>query len=1215
MVPVGIFVFALMAGDAAAQSVLSGTVFGGGSPLPTTFVEALNDGTMTVVGSSTTNSSGVYSISLANGTYDLRVTPPQGSGFGIETIQNILVSGNRTYDVILLATGTGSIVGTVRGYGGNPVSNASIQIYTTQWQWIASATTDSNGAYTVAASPGTVNVQAFGGWPASPHTPQDWSASRSGIAVSGATVVDFTLPVAKVTGQVTREDGSGVMNAVVQGQGSVSGGNVFWNSFGSVVTDGSGNYSLLLLDGSTSNFTVRPPANTNLTPITASVAISGDTTRDFVLPAAVMLSGTVRGYGGNPVSNASIQVYTSQWQWIASATTDSNGAYTVAASPGTVNVQAFGGWPASPHTPQDWSASRSGIAVSGATVVDFTLAVSRVDGLVTDSNGAPVPNVSVEGRGSLSDGNTFYNANNSVNSDAAGRYSMLLLRGNGSFTVRPPSQSGFSPAQLNTSLHGDLTQRIVLQRPDLSPPQITAGPFVVHLSDTSVSISWTTNEASTSLVKYGLASLAQTASVPGLTTNHTVTLLNLNPVSIYSYQVGSVDEAGNGPTYSGVGTFTTQAPPGDITPPVITSGPTVVFVDQTSAIVQWTTDEPANSVLEFGVSEALGTIVASAPGVFTQTHSLTLTGLSPSTTYYARVTTSDPDDNSTTGSVFRLTTLDVPDTSAPVITSGPAIESVTDTAVVVVWQTDEPATSGVSFNDGVTFDVISDSTLTRSHRMTLSGLMAATLYNITVASIDAVGNGPTLGGPMVETTAPTPDTVPPVISNVQVLEISTHSAVVSWTTNELSTTTVHYGTISGALDNSRTDLTPALEHSMTLTGLRDAMRYYFIVSSTDASGNWSDNPEASFETESAFVDQPPTQPGPITAPDRPTRAQSFEITWGASTDDVGLTAYEVLRSGSVIGVVDPTITTFVESAVPEGSYTYQIRAIDTAGHASVSGVVSVVVDRTPPQVTVPADFEVSATGPLTQVVYEVSAFDGVDGPVSVSCTPPSGATFATGTTDVVCRALDIAGNASEARFSVKVLDKTPPVVSVSAGMVLEATSPQGAVGVFSATANDQVDGTLTPTCIASSGSWFPLGVNEVTCTASDAAGNVGTEKFNVTVIDTTAPAIGSLAPSQAILWPPNHMMRELSMKVAVADIADGAPKCEVSDISSNEPVDGTGDGDTAPDWATGLGLNFWLRAERSGSGAGRVYTITVRCRDASNNWSTGKAAVQVPHSQ
>src|SRR5688500_15858397 len=78
---------------------LSGTVFGGGSPLSGTVVEALQDGTSTVVASVTTGSSGGYALTLTNATYDLRVTPPAGSGFGIETIQDIAISGaNRTYD-------------------------------------------------------------------------------------------------------------------------------------------------------------------------------------------------------------------------------------------------------------------------------------------------------------------------------------------------------------------------------------------------------------------------------------------------------------------------------------------------------------------------------------------------------------------------------------------------------------------------------------------------------------------------------------------------------------------------------------------------------------------------------------------------------------------------------------------------------------------------------------------------------------------------------------------------------------------------------------------------------------------------------------------------------------------------------------------------------------------------------------------------------------
>ena len=66
-------------------------------------------------------------------------------------------------------------------------------------------------------------------------------------------------------------------------------------------------------------------------------------------------------------------------------------------------------------------------------------------------------------------------------------------------------------------------------------------------------------------------------------------------------------------------------------------------------------------------------------------------------------------------------------------------------------------------------------------------------------------------------------------------------------------------------------------------------------------------------------------------------------------------------------------------------------------------------------------------------------------------------------------------------------------------------------------------------------------------------------------------------------------------------------------VSSNEPVNGTGDGDTAPDWVITGNLTVDLRAERSGTGSGRVYTITVRCTDASGNSSTKTVTVTVPH--
>ena len=70
---------------------------------------------------------------------------------------------------------------------------------------------------------------------------------------------------------------------------------------------------------------------------------------------------------------------------------------------------------------------------------------------------------------------------------------------------------------------------------------------------------------------------------------------------------------------------------------------------------------------------------------------------------------------------------------------------------------------------------------------------------------------------------------------------------------------------------------------------------------------------------------------------------------------------------------------------------------------------------------------------------------------------------------------------------------------------------------------------------------------------------------------------------------------------------------------SNEPQEGLGDGDTAPDWtepvidqANGV-ISLQLRAERSGSGDGRVYTIAITATDNSGNSSTAPVEIIVPH--
>jgi len=71
----------------------------------------------------------------------------------------------------------------------------------------------------------------------------------------------------------------------------------------------------------------------------------------------------------------------------------------------------------------------------------------------------------------------------------------------------------------------------------------------------------------------------------------------------------------------------------------------------------------------------------------------------------------------------------------------------------------------------------------------------------------------------------------------------------------------------------------------------------------------------------------------------------------------------------------------------------------------------------------------------------------------------------------------------------------------------------------------------------------------------------------------------------------------------------------VLSVSSNEAVNGSGDGNTATDWLVVDAHHVQLRAERSGNGAGRIYTITLTCTDAAGNKTVRTSTVLVAHNQ
>lgn len=180
-----------------------------------------------------------------------------------------------------------------------------------------------------------------------------------------------------------------------------------------------------------------------------------------------------------------------------------------------------------------------------------------------------------------------------------------------------------------------------------------------------------------------------------------------------------------------------------------------------------------------------------------------------------------------------------------------------------------------------------------------------------------------------------------------------------------------------------------------------------------------------------------------------------------------------------------------------------------------------------------------------------------------------------------------------------------PEISCPANITVNNDPGECAAAVdFSASASDD-QSDVAVSCVPPSGSSFGRGTTPVACTATDLFGATDTCGFDVTVNDAEGPTIRDLSATPKVLWPPNHKMVDVVIGYDATDNCDAASlvSCTLT-VSSNEPEDGTGDGDQAPDWEVVDAHHVRLRAERAGNGNGRIYTIGVACTDGSNNSSS-----------
>lgn len=183
----------------------------------------------------------------------------------------------------------------------------------------------------------------------------------------------------------------------------------------------------------------------------------------------------------------------------------------------------------------------------------------------------------------------------------------------------------------------------------------------------------------------------------------------------------------------------------DTTAPVI-SGVSATNITSSSGIVVWTTNESAKSKVYYGTNPVLNLLTASSlvDNTFVTSHSVGLSGLAASTTYYYVVESADASRNVATSTQASFNTLVAPDTTAPVISSISAL-NLASTSITVSWVTNENATSKVYYGATSPLNIsnaisVSDSALLINHSLGLSGLSASTTYYYVVESKDAANN-------------------------------------------------------------------------------------------------------------------------------------------------------------------------------------------------------------------------------------------------------------------------------------------------------------------------------------------------------------------------------------------------------------------------------------------------------------------------------------------
>jgi|GEM_PF-807218 len=373
-----------------------------------------------------------------------------------------------------------------------------------------------------------------------------------------------------------------------------------------------------------------------------------------------------------------------------------------------------------------------------------------------------------------------------------------------------------------------------------TPANLISEPYVTTTTTRKAVINWTTDRRSDSNVAYGLSSnnyFEAESAVSAKVTAHTVTLDNLVAGTQYFFRATWTDEDGNTGISEEKSFMTAPAPH------VVASRVSVIGLD--FALIEITVRDTAKVTLIYGANGALNNTKSISTSNRETTYTIRLDPLQDGTSYTYQMELEDNDGyRYHPQETHSFTTIPRPLISNVTIEE---VKNVAQPTVRVNWESNTDITSIVSYaladDESKERDNV-DLEMKKIHELEISGLVANSKYVMTVKGTDSMGNQ-ALSSVHYFTTAT--DSRPPSITNLKVESVisegnmDTAQLVVTWETDEPSTSQVEYGEGSGGgyAQSTQIDRTMSFKHVVIITNLKPANVYHFRAISQDNNDNSS----------------------------------------------------------------------------------------------------------------------------------------------------------------------------------------------------------------------------------------------------------------------------------------------------------------------------------------------------------------------------------------